>query len=38
MRTASTSRKTAETSIELELNIDGTGKVEISSGVGFLTI
>ena len=35
MRTASTSRKTAETSIELELNIDGTGKVEISTGVGF---
>ena len=36
MRTASINRKTAETSINLFLNIDGSGKYEIASGVGFL--
>ncbi len=36
MRTASINRKTAETSINLFLNIDGSGKCEIASGVGFL--
>ena len=36
MRQASISRKTAETDIELTLNLDGTGKNDIHSGVGFL--
>lgn len=36
MRTAEIKRKTAETDIQLELNIDGSGKSEISTGVGFL--
>ena len=36
MRTAEIKRKTAETDIQLDLNIDGSGKSEISTGVGFL--
>lgn len=36
MRTATCNRKTAETQITLTLNLDGTGKSEINSGVGFL--
>ena len=36
MRSATISRKTAETDIELTLNLDGTGESDISSGVGFL--
>ena len=36
MRTAEIHRKTAETEISLTLNLDGTGKSEIDSGVGFL--
>jgi imidazoleglycerol-phosphate dehydratase len=36
MRTATCNRKTAETDISLSLNLDGTGKSEIDSGVGFL--
>ena len=36
MRQASISRKTAETDIELTLNLDGSGESDISSGVGFL--
>jgi imidazoleglycerol-phosphate dehydratase len=36
MRTAEIRRKTAETDIELTLCLDGTGKAEIQSGVGFL--
>ncbi len=36
MRTASMDRKTAETDISLSLNLDGSGKSEINSGVGFL--
>ena len=36
MRTYSINRKTAETDIQLSLNIDGTGKSEINSGCGFL--
>ncbi|HKL74330.1 MAG TPA: imidazoleglycerol-phosphate dehydratase HisB [Clostridia bacterium] len=36
MRTASANRKTKETDISLYLNIDGTGKAEISTGCGFL--
>ena len=35
-RTASVQRKTAETDITLSLNLDGTGKSEIQTGVGFL--
>jgi len=35
-RTARVARKTKETSIEVELNLDGTGKYEISTGIGFL--
>ena len=36
MRTASISRRTAETDIQLILNLDGIGKSEIDSGCGFL--
>lgn len=36
MRTAKIERKTSETNIEIELNLDGSGKHEISTGVGFL--
>ena len=36
MRTSVIERKTAETNIALTLNLDGTGKAEIKSGVGFL--
>ena len=36
MRTAEVYRKTAETDIALTLNLDGTGKSEIVSGVGFM--
>ncbi len=36
MRTAKIERKTAETDIRLELNLDGNGKAEISTGIGFL--
>ena len=34
-RTATINRKTAETEITLELNIDGSGQSDISTGVGF---
>ena len=36
MRTAEIIRKTNETDIKLSLNIDGSGKAEIDTGVGFL--
>lgn len=36
MRTATIARKTAETDIRLTLNLDGSGRSEIHSGVGFL--
>lgn len=36
MRTASVKRDTKETRIAVELNIDGTGKYDISTGIGFL--
>ena len=36
MRTAEIYRKTAETDIALTLDLDGSGKSDISSGVGFL--
>jgi imidazoleglycerol-phosphate dehydratase len=35
-RTGRISRQTAETQIELELNLDGTGTADVSTGVGFL--
>jgi len=35
-RTASISRKTKETDIELTLNLDGTGQVSAETGIGFL--
>jgi len=35
-RTAKIQRKTKETDISLELNLDGLGKYEIDSGIGFL--
>jgi len=36
MRTASIERKTKETSISVQLNLDGTGQYEIQTGIGFL--
>ena len=36
MRTANVSRTTAETEIRLGLNLDGTGRSDVQSGVGFL--
>lgn len=36
MRTSEITRNTAETKISLSLNLDGTGKSEIDTGVGFL--
>lgn len=36
MRTASYERKTKETQIEVELNLDGTGVYDVSTGIGFL--
>jgi imidazoleglycerol-phosphate dehydratase len=36
MRTASIHRKTNETDIQVEINLDGTGVYEISTGIGFL--
>src|SRR5688572_24437860 len=35
-RTALIQRKTAETEIELELNLDGSGQADVKTGVGFL--
>ncbi|MCH7729742.1 MAG: imidazoleglycerol-phosphate dehydratase HisB [Planctomycetes bacterium] len=35
-RTATIQRKTSETEIQLELNLDGSGNVQIATGVGFL--
>jgi len=34
-RTARIERKTAETRIELELSLDGSGRAEVTTGVGF---
>ena len=36
MRTAEISRQTNETQIQIKLDLDGTGKYEISTGIGFL--
>ena len=35
MRTAELSRKTRETDVKVRLNLDGTGIVKISTGIGF---
>jgi imidazoleglycerol-phosphate dehydratase len=35
-RTASIDRKTAETDIQLSLNLDGAGRADVATGVGFL--
>ena len=34
-RTATIHRRTAETDIRLELNLDGSGQSQIKTGVGF---
>jgi imidazoleglycerol-phosphate dehydratase len=36
MRTASMDRKTKETDISVELNLDGTGTYDVHTGIGFL--
>ena len=36
MRTASIKRKPSETDIAITLNLDGTGKTDIETGIGFL--
>ncbi|MCB2060433.1 MAG: imidazoleglycerol-phosphate dehydratase HisB [Novosphingobium sp.] len=36
MRTARITRKTNETDILVEVNLDGTGRYEVSTGIGFL--
>jgi imidazoleglycerol-phosphate dehydratase len=36
MRRATIERKTQETQIELSLNVDGSGRIEIDTGIGFL--
>ena len=36
MRTSTITRRTAETNIRLELNLDGSGKSDIDTGCGFL--
>ena len=36
MRTAKVERKTTETSISVELDLDGTGSYDVKTGIGFL--
>lgn len=36
MRTAAVERKTKETQISVEINIDGTGQYDVKTGIGFL--
>ena len=36
MRTATITRKTSETDIFVEVNLDGSGSYEVSTGIGFL--
>jgi len=36
MRTGTISRKTAETAIDVTVNLDGTGSYAVSTGIGFL--
>ena len=38
MRTATISRKTSETSIDVTVNLDGTGAYEVSTGIGLTGI
>ena len=35
-RTATVERKTKETSVAVEVNLDGTGQYDVSTGIGFL--
>ena len=35
-RTATVSRTTRETDVSVHLSLDGTGKAEIATGIGFL--
>ena len=37
-RKGKVSRKTKETSINVEVNIDGKGKYQIDTGIGFLAV
>ncbi len=36
MRTGRITRNTAETKIEIEVNLDGSGRYDVSTGIGFL--
>ena len=36
MRTGTVHRKTSETSIDVAVNLDGTGAYDVSTGIGFL--
>ena len=36
MRTGRIARKTAETDILVEVNLDGTGAFDVATGIGFL--
>src|SRR3954454_5074473 len=36
MRTGAVSRKTKETDVEVEVNLDGQGRSQIATGIGFL--
>lgn len=36
-RTASVERRTRETDITLTIDLDGTGRADIDTGIGFLT-
>src|SRR5581483_8377356 len=36
MRTATVKRKTRETEVSVSIDLDGTGRAEIATGVGFL--
>ena len=38
MRSAEIRRKTAETDIQLALDLDGAGKSDVATGCGFLAI
>lgn len=38
VRKAMVTRQTSETQIEITINLDGTGKANIDTGIGFLII